>query len=226
MSPGSAAPPLSIAILISGRGSNMVAIAEAARGGRLPVGISVVVSDQPQAAGLERAREFGLAREIVSHRPGQSRADYDRELVQVLRRHHAQLVVLAGFMRILSPAFVGEYAGRLLNIHPSLLPAYRGLHTHQRVLAEGRPEHGCTVHFVTDELDGGPLILQARVAVLPGDSVETLSARVQAQEHRIYPTVIEWYAAGRLRWRDNQAWLDGKPLLAPVVLDAREAAAR
>ncbi|HEY7378145.1 MAG TPA: formyltransferase family protein, partial [Steroidobacteraceae bacterium] len=107
MSPGSAAPPLSIAILISGRGSNMVAIAEAARGGRLPVGISVVVSDQPQAAGLERAREFGLAREIVSHRPGQSREDYDRELVQVLRRHHAQLVVLAGFMRILSPAFVG-----------------------------------------------------------------------------------------------------------------------
>lgn len=225
MSPGTTAP-LSIAILISGRGSNMVAIAEAVRGGRLPVSISVVVSDQPEAPGLERARELGLAREIVSHRPGQSRDGYDRELAQVLRRHRAQLVVLAGFMRILSPVFVGEYAGRLLNIHPSLLPAFRGLHTHQRVLAEGRPEHGCTVHFVTDELDGGPLILQAKVAVLPGDSLETLSARVQAQEHRIYPMVIEWYAAGRLQWRDNQAWLDGKPLLAPVVLDAREAAER
>jgi phosphoribosylglycinamide formyltransferase 1 len=225
MSPGSTAP-LPIAILISGRGSNMVAIAEAAREGRLPVTVAAVVSDQSQAAGLERARELGLTREIVSHRPGQSREDYDRELTLALRRHRVQLVILAGFMRILGPGFVRDYAGRLLNIHPSLLPTYRGLHTHQRVLADGQHEHGCTVHFVTDELDGGPLILQAKVAVLPGDSVQTLSARVQAQEHRIYPTVIEWYAAGRLQWRDNQAWLDGKPLLTPVVLDAREAGAR
>src|SRR5262249_1508433 len=223
MSPGSATP-LSIAILISGRGSNMVAIAEAVRDGRLPITVAAVVSDQPQAAGLDRAREFGLASEIVVPMPGESREDYDRDLLQTLRQHGAGLVVLAGFMRILGPTFVREYAGRLVNIHPSLLPAYRGLHTHQRVLADGRREHGCSVHFVTDELDGGPLIVQAKVAVSPGDSVETLSARVQAQEHRIYPMVIEWYASGRLQWRDNQAWLDGKPLLTPVVLDAREAA--
>ena len=225
MSPGSAAP-LSIAILISGRGSNMVAIAEAVRDGRLPVTVAAVVSDQPQAAGLDRARELGLTSEIVVRLPGQSREDYDWKLAETLRRHGAGLVVLAGFMRILGPTFVREYAGRLVNIHPSLLPAYRGLHTHQRVLADGQREHGCSVHFVTDELDGGLLILQAKVAVSPGDSVETLSARVQAQEHRIYPMVIEWYASGRLQWRDNQAWLDGKPLLTPVVLDAREAAGR
>ena len=137
-------------------------------------------------------------------------------------RYRPKLIVLAGFMRILGPAFVREFAGRVLNIHPSLLPAYRGLHTHRRVLAEGQSEHGCSVHFVTDELDGGPVILQARVPVLPGDSEETLSARVQVQEHRIYPMVIEWYASGRLQWRDNQAWFDGKPLLAPIMLDQSE----
>jgi phosphoribosylglycinamide formyltransferase-1 len=224
MSPGPT-EPLPIALLISGRGSNMVAIAQAALSGRLPVRIAVVLSDQPAAAGLERARELGLAREILARTPGQSRADYDREAAAVLRRHGAQLVVLAGFMRILGSAFVEEFAGRLVNIHPSLLPDYRGLHTHQRVLADGARQHGCSVHFVTDELDGGPVILQARVAVLPGDTEETLSARVQAQEHRIYPMVIDWYARGRLQWRNHQAWLDGKLLSAPVVLDAREGVA-
>ena len=224
MSPSSGAA-LPIAILISGRGSNMVAIAEATRAGRLPVRIAAVLSDQPGAAGLERARELGLPHDIIAPRSGQSRPAYDAELTLALRRYHPALVVLAGFMRILGREFVSEFAGRLLNIHPSLLPRYRGLHTHRRVLADGQREHGCSVHFVTDELDGGPVILQARVSVRPDDTETTLSARVQAQEHRIYPMVIEWYACGRLQWRENQAWLDGKPLLAPVRLEELEAGA-
>ena len=222
MSPSSGAA-LPIVILISGRGSNMVAIAEATRAGRLPVRIAAVLSDQPGAAGLERAHELGLTHEVVAPRSGQSRSAYDAELALVLRRYRPALVVLAGFMRILGHEFVSEFAGRLLNIHPSLLPSYRGLHTHRRVLADGGHEHGCSVHFVTDELDGGPVILQARVAVQPGDTEATLSARVQAQEHRIYPMVIDWYAAGRLQWREDRAWLDGKPLLAPVTLAELEA---
>lgn len=210
--------PLTIVILISGRGSNMVAIAEAARAGHLRARIAAVLSDQPGAAGLQRAQELGLPTAVVATSPGRTRADYDRELSVTLQRCQPQLIVLAGFMRILGDGIVREYAGRLLNIHPSLLPLYRGLHTHARVLASGDREHGCSVHFVTEELDGGPVILQALVPVLPGDTVETLSARVQVQEHRIYPMVIEWYASGRLRWRDNQAWLDDKPLVIPVRL--------
>lgn len=215
---GAVREPLPIAILISGRGSNMLAIAEAARAGRLPVRIAVVISDQPQAPGLERARALGLPCKVLARGPGMDRVEYDRKLSALLRELSADLVVLAGFMRILGDAFVDEFAGRLLNIHPSLLPRYRGLHTHARVLAAGDSEHGCSVHFVTRELDGGPVVLQARVAVLPGDSEETLSARVQAQEHRIYPMVIDWYASGRLTWRDDRPWLDGRPLREPLVV--------
>lgn len=215
---GAARPPLAVAILISGRGSNMVAIAEAARQGRLPVRISAVISDQPQAPGLARARELGLSTAVVACRPGAERAEYDRELAARLRDSSSQLVVLAGFMRILGADLVHEFSGRMLNIHPSLLPRHRGLHTHASVLAAGEREHGCSVHFVTEELDGGLVVLQARVPVLAGDTEQTLSARVQAQEHRIYPMVIGWYASGRLLWRDNQPWLDGQLLSAPVVL--------
>ncbi len=193
-----------------------------AHAGRLPVTVAVVLSDQPDAAGLQRARELGLPTEVVASTPGQPRAEYDRQLALALARYQPRLVVLAGFMRILGAALVREFAGRLLNIHPSLLPAYRGLHAHRRVLADGQREHGCSVHFVTDELDGGPVVLQAKVPVLPGDSEATLSARVQAQEHRIYPMVIEWYVSGRLQWRDNQAWFDGKPLPAPMMLEELE----
>jgi phosphoribosylglycinamide formyltransferase-1 len=208
---------LPIAILISGRGSNMVAIATAARSGRLPVRVAAVVSDQPEAAGLIRAQELGLRTVVLEGLSGEDRATYDSRLATLLRDLDAELVVLAGFMRILGDAFVEEFSGRLLNIHPSLLPKHRGLHTHARVLAAGEREHGCSVHFVTHELDGGPVILQARVAVLAGDTEQTLSARVQAQEHRIYPQVIEWYACGRLTWKDDLPWLDGRPLSAPLV---------
>ena len=211
---------LPLAILISGRGSNMVAIAAAARSGRLRVRVAVVVSDQPAAAGLARARELGLRAEVLERRVGEDRAAYDARLAALLRGAEVDLVVLAGFMRVLGDAFVEQFSGRLLNIHPSLLPKHRGLHTHARVLAAAEREHGCSVHFVTSELDGGPVVLQARVPVLPGDTEQALSARVQAEEHRIYPQVIEWYASGRLTWKDDMPWMDSRPLSAPIVYDA------
>jgi phosphoribosylglycinamide formyltransferase-1 len=156
---------------------------------------------------------------VLERRAGDDRAAYDRRLGELLTDIAPGLVILAGFMRILGDAFVAEYAGRLLNIHPSLLPKYRGLHTHARVLAAGEREHGCSVHFVTPELDGGPVVLQARIPVLSTDDEATLSARVQAEEHRIYPKVIDWYASGRLTWKDDAPWLDGRRLDAPIVID-------
>jgi phosphoribosylglycinamide formyltransferase 1 len=218
MSSGTGAP-LPIAILISGRGSNMVAIARAVQSGQVPAKVAVVLSDKENAAGLERARELGLTSAVVRRAQGQSRAEYDQQLIEALTPYQPKLLALAGFMRILGPALVREFAGRLLNIHPSLLPDYTGLHTHRRVLADGRQAHGCSVHFVTDELDGGPIIVQAKVPVLPGDTEQTLSARVQVQEHRIYPMVIDWYASGRLQWRADQPWFDGVPLRAPMMLE-------
>jgi phosphoribosylglycinamide formyltransferase-1 len=215
---GAVREPLPIAILISGRGSNMLAIAAAARRGRIAIRVAAVVSDQAEAPGLERARELGLTCTVLERKAGEDRAAYDHELAALLRESGARLVALAGFMRILGDAFVDEFSGRLLNIHPSLLPSYRGLHTHARVLAAGEREHGCSVHFVTPELDGGPVVLQARLPVLPGDTEATLSARVQAQEHRIYPKVIDWYGSGRLTWKEDMPWLDGRRLNAPIVL--------
>lgn len=201
-------------ILISGRGSNMLALA--ARAAAIGIDIRAVLSDQPEAAGLERARALGLAAEAVARCRFPDRAAHERALLGRMADAQAELVVLAGYMRILSPAFVRAYEGRMFNIHPSLLPAYPGLHTHERVLAAGDPVHGCTVHFVTPELDAGPGVIQARVPVLPGDTPESLSARVQTWEHRIYPEAVEWFAAGRLRFRDGSAWLDGARLVAPL----------
>ncbi|HEX7013828.1 MAG TPA: phosphoribosylglycinamide formyltransferase [Steroidobacteraceae bacterium] len=208
---------LPVAILISGRGSNMQAIARRAASGELPVEVRVVVSDQPTAPGLAIAREMGLETQVLSPREFADRTSYDRALVDSLSRYRPGLIVLAGFMRILTPPFIHAFAGRILNIHPSLLPKYRGLHTHRRVLEAGDKVHGVSVHFVTEELDGGPIIAQARVDVQPGDDVDTLSARVQREEHRIYPKVIDWFARGRLELRDGQVWLDGRALDAPVL---------
>jgi phosphoribosylglycinamide formyltransferase 1 len=213
-------PPLQLAILISGRGSNMVAIARACRDGGLNARVGVVISDRAGAAGLAAATDFGIEARTVSWRDtGGTRETFERALAQALDAHHPDLIILAGFMRILSAEFVARYAGRMLNIHPSLLPRYRGLHTHRRAIEAGDAEHGASVHFVTAELDGGPVVLQSRVALRPGDTEAELSARVQATEHIIFPRVIAWLADGRLAWRDGQAWFDGKPMHSPMVED-------
>jgi len=208
--------PLPTVILISGRGTNMRVIAERAADGTLPIGIRAVVSNRADAEGLQAAAAMNIPIRVLAPRDFADRAAYDQELVRLVSEYAPQLVVLAGFMRILTPHFIGAFAGRILNIHPSLLPGYRGLHTHRRVLEAGDELHGVSVHFVTDELDGGPVILQAEVPVLPGDSETTLSARVQRAEHRIYPQVIEWFARGRLLLKDGRAWLEGKPLQTPL----------
>lgn len=215
--------PLPIAILISGRGTNMRVIAERAAAGTLPVEVRVVISDQPAAEGLQMAAAMNIATRTLAPRDFADRASYDRALVQVVAQYEPKLVVLAGFMRILTAHFIGAFAGRILNVHPSLLPDYRGLHTHRRVLEAGEKLHGVSVHFVTEELDGGPVIVQAEVPVMPGDDETTLSARVQRAEHRIYPQAIDWLARGRLALQDGRVWLDGKPLDRPVREPAQAA---
>ena len=214
---------LPIAILISGRGGNMRAIAERARAGDLPVDVRVVVSDQPHAPGLAIAASMNIPTRTLSPRDYADRASYDAALLELLDAYAPALVVLAGFMRILSSSFIRAYAGRILNVHPSLLPKYRGLHTHRRTLEAGDATHGVSVHFVTAELDGGPVVIQALVDVRAGDTEATLSSRVQEQEHRIYPQAIDWFARGRLRLRNERVWLDGRELDQPVVVDARGA---
>jgi phosphoribosylglycinamide formyltransferase-1 len=208
-------------VLISGAGSNMVAIARACAAGTPAADIAAVIADVPEAAGLARARELGLQAQVVNRRAylrpeGHDRPAFETDLAAAIKASGADYVILAGFMRVLSAGFVDGYVGRMLNIHPSLLPKYKGLNTHARVLAAGDPEHGVSVHFVTSELDGGPLIAQSAVAVAPGDTVATLSARVHALEHMLYPMVIEWLTSGRLRWNSGKPVLDGAPLDAPV----------
>ena len=213
------ADPLRLAILISGRGSNMTAIARACAEARINARVSLVISERPGAAGLDSARALKIETRTIAWPGAADRLQFERGLDEALAAARPDLIVLAGFMRILSQQFVESRAGSILNIHPSLLPSYRGLHTHRRVLEAGDAVHGASVHFVTAELDGGPVILQSRVPVMPRDTEDTLSARVQATEHIIYPRVIGWLADGRLAWRDGRAWLDGKALAAPVVED-------
>lgn len=208
--------PLPIAILISGRGTNMRVIAERSAAGGLPVDVRVVVSDQPSAEGLRTAAAMNVATRVLEPRDFADRASYDRALVELLAQYQPKLIVLAGFMRILTPHFIGAFAGRILNVHPSLLPKYRGLHTHRRALEAGESVHGVSVHFVTEELDGGPVVLQTEVPIRPDDTETTLSARVQRGEHRIYPQAIDWFARGRLRLHEGRAWLDGMPLDSPA----------
>jgi phosphoribosylglycinamide formyltransferase-1 len=212
-----------LAILISGYGSNMVAIAEACRDGRIPAEVSVVISDKAEAAGIERARAMGLATQVVDRRAYRldGKADleaFEAALASAIDAHGADYVILAGFMRVLSASFAARYEGRMLNIHPSLLPRHKGLDTHARALAEGDAEHGASIHFVTAELDGGPVVAQAMVPVADGDDVASLSGRVHAVEHMLYPMVIQWLASGRLEWNRGNPVLDGQPLRAPVVV--------
>jgi phosphoribosylglycinamide formyltransferase-1 len=217
------APRKQLAILISGQGSNMQAIARACRSGQISADIALVIADTPDAGGIERARQLGIpTRTIDRHqflRDGRpDRSGFEAALATAISDSGADYVILAGFMRVLSADFVGRHAGRMLNIHPSLLPRYPGLDTHARALAAGDTEHGASVHFVTAELDGGPLIAQATVPVLPGDDIAGLSGRVHAAEHKLYPMVIEWLTRGRLDWNGGNPLLDGVPLGAPVRL--------
>jgi len=203
-----------IVVLVSGSGSNLQAIIDACEQQKINGTISAVFSNKADAFGLERAREAGIPAFSLLPHDYSSREAFDEQLIKQIDAWKPDLVVLAGYMRILSPAFVSHYAGRLLNIHPSLLPKYPGLHTHRQVLENGDQEHGTSVHFVTEELDGGPIILQARIPVFPEDEESDIIARVLHQEHAIYPLVVSWFVDGRLAMRDNAAWLDNEQLPA------------
>ena len=204
----------SIVVLISGSGSNLQALIDACSSGFIPGKISAVISNKANAYGLVRASEAGISTQVLSHKHYSSRDSYDIAMIDAIDQHKPDLVVLAGFMRILTPAFVNHYAGRLLNIHPSLLPKYQGLNTHQRAIDAGDEEHGCSVHFVTEQLDGGPVILQAKVPVFADDDADCLAERVHEQEHRIYPLVVRWFCQNRLQQHADQASLDGTILAA------------
>ena len=204
----------SIVVLISGSGSNLQAIIDACSSGFIPGKVSAVISNKANAYGLVRANEAGISTQVLSHKSYASRDNYDAALADAIEQHKPDLVVLAGFMRILTPAFVQHFSGRLLNIHPSLLPKYQGLTTHQRAIDAGDAEHGCSVHFVTEQLDGGPVILQAKVPVFADDDAQNLAERVHEQEHRIYPLVVRWFCQNRLQQHADQAWLDGNVLAA------------
>ena len=201
------APPR-IVVLISGRGSNFEALARAA----LPASLVAVISNTPEARGLTIAAALGIATAVVDHRTHTRREDFEAALAAQIDRCEADLVVLAGFMRMLTPRFVTRYEGRILNIHPSLLPAFPGLHTHRRALEAGVRIHGCTVHFVTPSLDAGPIVIQAAVPVLPDDTEETLAARVLDEEHRIYPQAVRWFCERRLTLTsEGKVRIDGEP---------------
>ena len=211
-----------IVILISGRGSNMEALIAARDAGNLPVNIAAVISNRPDAAGLATAAKAGIATRHINHKDFASREAFDAALADCIDEFVPDLVVLAGFMRILTEGFVRRYEGRLVNIHPSLLPSFPGLHTHQRALEEGVRIHGCTVHFVTPALDHGPVIIQAAVPVIDGDTEDSLAARILVQEHRIYPQAVRWFAEDRLTLENGSVRIaaglvDSTALISPEL---------
>ncbi|HGW6118095.1 phosphoribosylglycinamide formyltransferase [Serratia marcescens] len=203
-----------IVVLVSGQGSNLQALIDACQQGRIAAEIVAVFSNKAQAYGLQRAEAAGIAAQAQDAKAYADRAAFDAALADAIDQYQPDLVVLAGYMRILSPRFVQRYAGRLLNIHPSLLPKYPGLHTHRQAIDNGDSEHGTSVHFVTEQLDGGPVILQAKVPIFADDEEDDVVERVQTQEHTIYPLVVSWFVDGRLAMRDGAAWLDGERLPA------------
>ena len=206
--------PCNVVVLISGSGSNLQALIDSVTHDGNPARISAVISNRADAYGLQRAQQAGIATRVLDHKNFDGREAFDTALIEAIDAHQPDLVVLAGFMRILSAGFVKHYSGRLINIHPSLLPRHKGLHTHLRALEAGDTEHGCSVHFVTEELDGGPLVVQAVLPVMADDTAERLASRVHQQEHRIYPLAVRWFAEGRLRLGAQGAMLDGQPLPA------------
>jgi phosphoribosylglycinamide formyltransferase-1 len=211
-----------IVILISGRGSNMEALIAARDAGQLPVNIAAVISNRPEAKGLETAGKAGITAHYIDHKAFAGREAFEAALAECIDQFNPDLVVLAGFMRILSEGFVRHYEGRLMNIHPSLLPSFPGLHTHQRALEEGVRIHGCTVHFVTPTLDHGPVIIQAAIPVLDGDTEESLAARILIQEHKVYPQAVRWFAEDKLTLENGRVFLsadlsDSAVLISPEV---------
>lgn len=206
----------SAAIFVSGGGTNLQAFIDEVRAGRLDLDLAVVVSNKPNVEALERARRAGIPAECVPNSDFAERTQFDEALATTVDRYRPDLLILAGFMRILTTAFVRRYEGRILNVHPSLLPRFPGLNTHQSVIDAGDRSHGSTVHFVTDELDAGPAVMQGRIPVLPDDTAESLAQRVQAIEHKIYPAAAALFAAGRLASRNGGAWLDGQRLDQPL----------
>ena len=209
-------PRQPIVVLISGRGSNMRTLIERSRDSSAAYAVRRVISDQSNAGGLLLAHQLGIDAQALPAAQHADRATYESTLAHSIAECAPALVVLAGFMRILSAEFVQRFAGKILNIHPSLLPKYPGLHTHRRVLAAREHEHGVTVHFVTEELDGGPPVIQARVPIVPSDDEVSLAARVQAKEHLIYPLAVQWFCDGRLKCEGRRVWLDGQSLREPV----------
>ena len=205
------------AILISGSGTNLQAFIDAVESGDLDLELCVVFSNRPDAFGLERAEKAGIPTSCIRHTDYPDRESFDHAVAAELDRYAPELLILAGFMRILSPAFVEHYAGRLLNIHPALLPKYPGLDTHQRALDAGDEWHGSTVHFVTEELDGGPRILQGRLRINPGETADELQTRVQAVEHRIYPEAAGLVGSGRVVFSNGEAIIDGKRAADPLI---------
>ncbi|MBA1203784.1 phosphoribosylglycinamide formyltransferase [Pseudomonas capeferrum] len=203
-----------VVVLLSGSGSNLQALIDSSLEQDNPMRIRAVVSNRADAYGLQRAQAVGIETAVLEHSGFDGREAFDATLMDLIDGFAPDLVVLAGFMRILSAGFVRHYQGRLLNIHPSLLPKYKGLHTHRRAIEAGDAEHGCSVHFVTEELDGGPLVVQAVISVTPDDTPESLAKRVHRQEHQIYPLAVRWFAEQRLRLGDEGALLDGQPLTA------------
>lgn len=213
--------PLPVVVLISGRGSNLDAILDAIDAGELPVEIRAVISNRPDARGLQRPALQGIKTIVIDHACHHDRAAFDQALQTTIDTFEPELLVLAGFMRILTPPFVAHYRGRMLNVHPSLLPDFPGLHTHRRVIEAGQKEHGASIHFVTAETDGGPVVLQARVPVFADDTPDSLAARVLEQEHRILPLAIKWFAERRLTLdARGRVLFDGQPLQRPKQLTA------
>lgn len=205
---------LRVVVLISGSGSNLQALIDGVANGDLPIDIAAVISNRPDVLGLTRATNAGIPTAVLDHKGFASREAFDEALMRTIDAYAPELVVLAGFMRILTAEFTQHYRGRMLNIHPSLLPKFQGLHTHQRAIDAGESHHGVTVHFVTAELDGGPAIVQAVVPVLASDDASQLAKRVQRQEHVIYPLAVKWFAQGDLKMRDGKAELKGELLPA------------
>lgn len=213
-----ASTPLRVVVLISGSGTNLQAIIDAQQRGAIPIDIKAVISNRPGAGGLHRAQRAGLPALVLDHTTFTSRDAFDQQLQEKTDAFAPDLIVLAGFMRILTPQFVQHYAGRLLNIHPSLLPKFQGLNTHQRALDAGEKVHGASVHFVTTELDGGPVVAQARLMIQNGETAIALATRVHELEHALYPQVIGWFACGRLKCQNDRVFLDGQRLSSPQLI--------